>query len=284
VSKPFDDSFLQIGPLKAAYYSLLPENNSLPKILCFHGFTGSGEDFRSLQDSLIGNYELIVCDWIGHGLSDGPDCLDFYSVNYSNALTKAAIHRCQESGKLAGLLGYSMGSRLLASFITSENNPEISHLPKVFIGLSPGLLSKEERQARLEQDHEWHKILMLLDIRGFAEKWESQSIISPQLEIPQPYRDEISARRRRNSSVGLANSILGYSPGIMKHFWDRLDQLENSSILTGRADTKYCHQATAILKKNPKINHTVITNSGHSPHIEQPAKTADTINKFILGN
>lgn len=252
---------------------------NVPTILALHGFTGSGLDFLPLRDALgVDSANWLLPDFKGHGESDSPDKLDAYSLN--TALD--AIERSQNLAPNPGnvlLMGYSMGGRVALHYLSRH-----PRLNAFLIGSSPGLATREERSCRIAADDHWREQLMdgRHSIGDFCQEWERQPLIQPQTTLPHPLGHELASRRRDNNPAGLAGSLCGLGTGALPQLWDKLDTLPPLHLAHGENDLKFANIARQMHGMNPTFEIHEIAGAGHSPHLENPAATAEHLAPVLV--
>jgi len=255
-----------IGGAEATVRIYPAKDKSAPSIIALHGFTGSGMDFDPLRTAVgMEDWHWICPDFIGHGLSQSPVDLEPYSLE--NSLRLIDLSRsCAPSGSNVHLLGYSMGGRIALHYLKAAK----TFLPAVLIGASPGLASGEERGIRFSQDQRVIGILKEDGIDDFAQFWESQPVIAPQKELPEPLRSELAERRRSNSVQGLVNALMASGTAALPSLWDSLDSIAGLTCLFGEFDAKFRSVTEQMIRKNSDIRGIEVPGTGHAPHLEAP--------------
>lgn len=246
-----------------------------PTVLALHGFTGSGEDFNPLRAAMGESaYRWICPDFMGHGGSDAPPNIDPYRLPAALALIDQARARAPDPDRVI-LLGYSMGGRLALHYLQWARP-----LPTILIGASPGLQDVTERRRRRQAD-------AALIIPGrttpgeFCDRWESQPLIHSQTRLPEPLRSDLASRRRRNSLLGLAQSLAGCGTGALPSLWGRLASLPPTLFLHGATDGKFASIGRLMAREQAGLQVVAVPEAGHAPHLEQPAATAACIRDFL---
>ncbi len=140
----YTDSYLIINGIKIHYYRT---GGDKPPFILLHGATDNGLCWTAVADLLSANYDVIMPDAQGHGLSDrlGPD----FTFRYH---TEQVAGLVQELGlKKPLIMGHSMGAATAAS--TAAEYPD---LPGAIIledppwqDFIPGAWAKEDKAFRL---------------------------------------------------------------------------------------------------------------------------------------
>jgi 2-succinyl-6-hydroxy-2,4-cyclohexadiene-1-carboxylate synthase len=156
------------------------------------------------------------------------------------------------------LVGYSMGGRIALG----------STLPKINISGHPGLLTEEEKKARVAGEQLWLQKLKTLPIRQFFEEWYAQPLLESLHHHPK--FPKIFERRLRNN---LATLMTQFEMHSLVH---QSSSLQNTQFMHGEYDQKY----KELYEKRGIYSHEV-PKSGHACHLENPACTARQIKILI---
>ncbi|MEX0326892.1 MAG: alpha/beta fold hydrolase [Puniceicoccaceae bacterium] len=245
-------------------------DSAAPTLLALHGFGGSGKDFEQLRQSFGRKVSWICPDFMGHGESESPDILDPYQLPAVLRLIDQARALAPDPGKVL-LLGYSMGGRLALHYLRHA-----TPMPALLIGISPGLQEAGERARRRQSDREWIQ-LMNGSMEQFCTKWEQQDLIHPQTLIEEPFRSHLASRRRRNSAVGLSNTLLASGTGVLTSLWTHLPRFPPLVLCYGSEDAKFGNIARKMQVANSRFVVREVPDSGHSPHLENPVELASLI-------
>jgi 2-succinyl-6-hydroxy-2,4-cyclohexadiene-1-carboxylate synthase len=240
---------------------------SLPvSILALHGFTGSGKDFIPLQKTRSGSqYNWICPDFAGHGESPSSDPPESYQLSAALDLVDQARKSAPDPDRVI-LLGYSMGGRIALHYLL-----DAGPLPAFLIGSSPGLQTRDQRNARILEDQKWIDLLNQPDpIPEFCRQWENQSLIEPQTRLAEPLCSQLAQRRRHNNPAGLVNSLLACGTGALPSLWDKLPKLPPVNLIHGSADSKFAEIAQRMNNANSTFKIHCIPGCGHAPHLENP--------------
>jgi pimeloyl-ACP methyl ester carboxylesterase len=150
------------------------------------------------------------------------------------------------------------------------------------MGAHPGLEDSVERSERIAADHSVAGMIEERGVEWFCEFWADQPLIRSQRRIRADIRDEMSARRAANSTVGLAGSLRGFGQGAIEPVWSALPALCVPTLLvTGAEDTQYTGVAERMVKLLPDAQHTIIPGAGHCVHLEAIGPTAEAVGSFF---
>ncbi len=253
-------------------------NKKIP-ILFLHGFTGSLEDWKFLENKLPSKFSPIFIDLIGHGKSASPNNIDEYSFTSQIEIINQLLKKIRIE-KLV-IAGYSMGGRLALSF--AMEYPE-KLLGLILESTSFGIENNEERTNRIANDGNLAKQISNSQIEGFIDYWLQIPLFNSLKNISDERFEELRIKKiKNNNNLGLQNSLLGFSTGKMKNYYPYCSSFNISTFLIcGELDTKF----TEISKKahslllNSKIN--IIKDCGHNVHLEKPEEFLKLLNKILL--
>ena len=248
-------------------------------ILLLHGFTGRRTRWDTLADTLATDYQVITVDIIGHGDTDSPPTSTRYAMHHVaddiiRLLAYLQINECH-------VLGYSMGGRL--ALYTAIHHPE--HIRSLILeSSSPGLPTESERQARRDSDNaaadkiETQGVGWFVDFLMTFPFWDSLK------SLPNNIYDAQHQLRKRNSPVGLANSLRGMGIGAQPSLWDKLSTVYIPvTLITGDLDTNFCTINADMHTRLPNATHHTLPNVGHNTHLENPDAFATLVKAHLLG-
>lgn len=263
-----------MGPLEVNLWTTRPEpeqSSDSIRVLAFHGFTGTGQDFEGLSHNTSGNWHWFCPDWIGHGDSPRPRILDFYVLPFHLAIIDRSIRKLQPQI----VIGYSMGGRLLLHAIARG----IVSKPAVIISASPGLSEIKERSLRRERDHQWVDLLEQSSVQHFCKQWTAQPILNT--DPPSKFLERSAQRRYHNDPHALAMSLTALGTGQLPGLWESIPDMKGCLWITGRQDDKFISIAQEICARNSLMQQEIIENAGHSPQLSQPSQTARSIENYL---
>lgn len=242
-------------------------------IILLHGFTGCGENWQFIAEALAHDYQVITLDLLGHGKSDSPPDPHRYGMEVAAQDLITLVE--MTIGQPVNLVGYSMGGRL--ALYLALNYPQ--HIKKLILeSASPGLSASEERLARIQSDELFANRIQQNGIAAFVDEWEKLPLFASQSdEICQQLR----IQRLQNNPTGLANSLRGMGTGVQPALWEKLPQLKPPTLLiTGELDKKFIEIARQMHNQLPQSQHEIITQAGHTVHLEQPDAYISLLRSF----
>jgi 2-succinyl-6-hydroxy-2,4-cyclohexadiene-1-carboxylate synthase len=246
-------------------------------LVLLHGFTGSTASWQELVSYLdLPGWRIIALDMLGHGRSDAPVDPQRYSIEHCQEDIIAALRELDVKPGEAILLGYSMGGRIALYSAFSGFFRAV-----ILESASPGLSSAAERAKRRDSDHALADRIENEGLAAFVTYWEQLPLFASQSALPDEVRAKLHELRMRNRPIGLANSLRGVGTGMQPSLQDRLRELHIPVLLiAGELDTKYCAIARQMAAALPDSTLHIVSNAGHTVHLEQPATFAALARQF----
>ena len=262
------------------YHVVVDENkldSDLLPIIFLHGFTGQAKDCEFIFDKLPNNYLPISIDLIGHGKTDHPEELDFYTTEAQVDHLKQIIEQLNLHNVI--LCGYSMGGRLALSFTV-----RFPHLVKSLIleSTTAGIENTTERRERYKNDQLLADKIVNEGIDEFINYWMNIPLFASLRKLQEDKFSHVFNTKLMNNPIGLANSLRGFSSGRMPSNWDKLKTLtQNTLLITGELDQKYCEINKQINSQLQNSEHIIIPSCGHNVHLENPEEFIILVNQFL---
>lgn len=246
-------------------------------ILFLHGFTGCAEDWLPVFEQLPDKYNLFALDLIGHGKSDSPGDPAYYTTeSIVNQIKHVKDHLT--SNKIF-LLGYSMGGRAALSFATTYPE-DIKGL--ILESSSAGIKNDEEKQKRYESDLKIIEFIETHTIEEFIEMWTDQELFNTQRRFSNEKLKMLRKKKAAGSKIGYANSLKGFSTGVMPSLHDKLKKFQIKSLLiSGDLDTKFTGINARLAKRFFKAKHKIVKNSGHNTHLEEQKRFIEIVTNYL---
>jgi 2-succinyl-6-hydroxy-2,4-cyclohexadiene-1-carboxylate synthase len=247
-------------------------------IFFLHGFSGSAKDWNKIIPALNHDFHFISIDIIGHGQSDSPGDLSFYT-------SEAVVEQINElilyfTNKPVIIAGYSMGGRAALTFALKY--------PQMLKGLilesaSAGIIEEDLRKERAEADEKLAEFIKTHSMEEFVNYWMNFSLFISQMNLPDEKLEEIRRIKINNSKAGLSNSLRGFGTGKMPAILPKdIESITAKTLLiSGELDLKYTGINTVLVKIFPDASHVIIKNAGHNIHLEQPSSFINVINDFL---
>jgi 2-succinyl-6-hydroxy-2,4-cyclohexadiene-1-carboxylate synthase len=136
---------------------------------------------------------------------------------------------------------------------------------------SPGIEDAAERRERAEADCALAERIGREGLDAFVRHWEAQPLLRLGRHLPPRALARQHALRLRNNPMGLANSLRGMGVGQQEPVWSSLRELAVPvGMIVGERDVRYRAIAERMQRLLPDASTSVIPESGHSVHIDQP--------------
>jgi len=237
-----------------------------PTLLLLHGFTGSAETWRMFLPKWSRYFQVAAVDLLGHGRTSAPADGGRYSTEHA-VRDLAAILDALRADR-AHVLGYSMGGRLALSLAVMVQQRVRS---LILAGSSPGLPTKEERDARRKSDEELADRIEREGIERFVEYWENLPLFRTMRSLPEDVQIAVRKQRLACNPQGLAGSLRGMGTGAQPSWWEHLAGLRMPvQLICGELDEKFVSIARRMHERLPDSRLAVVPQAGHAAHVEQP--------------
>lgn len=209
-----------------------------------------------------------------------PLCLDApghgNNINGARSLTQCA-EDIATSMKTGILVGYSMGARM-ALHVALLYPELVAQL--VLISGTPGLKTESERTNRIQNDSELADRIEIIGTPAFIDEWLALPIFSGLSNETNQRND-----RLRNTAKGLADSLRFAGTGTQEPQWANLHQLSMPvHLIVGEHDQKFTAIAEEMKPLISTSEMTVVSNSGHTVHLENSTATGQLLDSIILRN
>ncbi len=246
-------------------------------VFFLHGFTGSSKDWHEIIPKLNTRIFPVMLDFIGHGKSDSPDEVNFYSHENIAEQIKTILQKLNLQKVI--LCGYSMGGRAAISF--AAKYPEFVKA-LILESASFGIEKQEERILRQVSDEKLSEFILNNSIEEFVDYWMKLPLFISQINLPESKLRQIKRRKLKNNKTGISNSLKGFSTGVMPYFFGDIYQLDFPKLLiTGELDEKYTEMNKSFIEDMKNAEHIIFANCRHTVHLENPDKFVQVIHRFI---
>ena len=246
-------------------------------IVLLHGFTGSTKTWHEVVELLPTTYRIIAVDLIGHGSTDSPDDVTYYSMDYQVEL----LHELFEELQLRSfhLIGYSMGGRVALSYAVCYPDRLVS---LILESATPGIKDEQLRLERQQSDNILARKIEQEGVEAFIEFWENIPLFATQKHLSVKRQEKLRNERQQQQGTGLANSLRMMGTGIMPQVWDHIATLPMlTTLITGELDSKFINIANEMQRENKSIHHITVPSVGHAIHVENPQKFATIVKEAI---
>ncbi|MFN2173691.1 MAG: 2-succinyl-6-hydroxy-2,4-cyclohexadiene-1-carboxylate synthase [Candidatus Promineifilaceae bacterium] len=257
-------------------YNFHRQGKGSPLVL-LHGFTGCGQSWKNLDDSISSQVRCITLDLPGHGQTESSSKPERYAIERT---AEDVIALADELDlERFSLLGYSMGGRL-ALYLAIHYPERINAL--ILESASPGIADLDERKKRQEWDYALAERIESEGIRSFVDWWEKLPLFASQTAVLEERRARLRQERLNNNISGLANSLRGMGTGSQPSLWSKLPDLElPTMLLCGELEEKYVRINREMAKAIPNSKLVIFQDAGHNIHFEQPEAFAETLSHYL---
>lgn len=248
--------------------------NKIP-VVFLHGFMGNSTDWEFILNQLPINTFPVAIDLIGHGKSDSP-------LDSSHYTCTAIVHHLESIFSQLNferliLVGYSMGGRAALSYCIKHS---LRVSGAILESTTAGIENFDLKKERVELDFLFADKIRREGIPFFVKYWFDTPLFESLKNLPD--FEKIKNKRMENSVTGLANSLMSFSTGLMKSYWDSLPLLNFPIMLvTGELDKKYTDINGDMKLKFPDAVHTVVSQCGHNVHLEKPELFTKLVFEFL---
>ena len=244
---------------------------SQPALVLLHGFLGSSDDWMSLVPELGNDACLVIVDLPGHGNSPFIHGLDF--SGFAEVLEQTII---ELELKQFSLLGYSLGGRLAMSYATQYPN-RLSAL--LLEGSHPGLLDRDEQEARLASDQCWANRFIVEPVTRVLADWYQQPVFA---NLSESQRQQLIEDRSLQQGSDLGEAMMSFSLGRQPDFRPFLcDSNYPVHYLYGERDRKFAGLGRHLKEMGCLTSLQCISGSGHNVHREKPVEFSCCVKQLL---
>jgi len=252
-----------------------------PEVLLLHGFTGCGESLEgTAADLREAGFRTIRVDLVGHGRSEAPDDLAFYTMercvaDLARMLDALGVARTH-------LLGYSMGGRVALALLAAHPERVRS---AVLVSATPGIGDAVERASRVESDEALARAVLADGIHVFTERWMAQPLFASQHRLGGAALARARRQRLKNRPHALALSLRGMGPGAQPPLHGALPRIRRPVlVVAGAEDPKFVAIARDLARRLACARVAILDEAGHAAHLEQPEAFVALASEFLKRN
>ena len=257
----------------AYHLTIHQSDSSLPHLILFHGFMGSGKVFDPLISGLQSFCNPITIDLAGHGETETPANQELFHADRQVNQLKSILDRLSFDRLFA--FGYSMGGRLLFQMITAH-----PHLldGAIFESTHCGITSHAERKKRVTMD-ELRAESILNNFDQFLDEWMTLPLFQ---HTPDHARKAYRTIMENQNPENLAASLRCFGAGSMPPVCDKLQDVQHPLyLIAGEYDTKYVDWMSSISKRCNDSTFQIVEKAGHRIHTDQPDIWIQILKTFI---
>jgi 2-succinyl-6-hydroxy-2,4-cyclohexadiene-1-carboxylate synthase len=245
-------------------------------IIFFHGFLGSGLDWKEIIEKLSQNFYCLALDLPGHGKTRVHGPISDYSMeSFAVSITKFVKNKELHN---AILLGYSMGGRI-ALFLSAM----VKNLWSAAIleSATPGLRQEKQRIERRTKDTKIANKLEKEKLEDFLNDWYQQPLFATIGQVKN--FNSILKQRQNNDPFELAKALRMMGVGVQPSLWNACKMVNIPILLlAGEFDRKFCNILRDMNTVNTEFGVKIVKNAGHNVHLEQPDAYYKEIYKFLI--
>jgi len=239
-------------------------------IVMLHGFAGTHRAWDAvvaeLQPTRGQSYRPLALDLPGHGSAAGVRPIDFA------ACVSAVLAQAPSRFVLAG---YSLGGRV-ALHVALAAPRRVSAL--VLVSSSAGIADALQRARRRAADERLAAELECGPFEWWVDRWRRQPLFA---DDPAWVSAAARSDQLRNDPVALAVALRGIGTGQMEPVWERLGELQVSTVvLAGERDRRYCALGRELADRLVCGRLEVVA-GGHALLIENPRAVATAIREAV---
>ncbi len=237
---------------------------SKPPLILLHGLTANGACWTPLAHALEGQYDVIMPDARGHGLSSVPDHGYRYEDHANDVVGLIKALRLTPPV----LLGHSMGGMTAAVVASRKQN-----LLRGLVLADPTFLSpKVQREVRDSDVADQHRRIL---------KTSLDEVLAD-LQSRHPDRSgktlELLARARLQTSMAAFDVLTPPNPDYM----ELVSAIDVPSLLVfGDKGVVSLAVAEELQRLNPGFQVEQIPEAGHGLHYDQPERFAAVVRSFL---
>ena len=269
---PFTEGYVPANHIKIHYQRAIPPKPGAPTIVFLHGITDNGPCWVRVAEALQEDYDLVLMDARGHGLSDAPE--QGYGAEDRAADTAGLIEALDLQQPF--LFGHSMGSE--TAIATAAIYPQLVRGVVLEDPPWPGRTWGSTYEDREERAAQWRA-----DIAQYETASREELITRARQSNPTWPEEEFGpwADAKKQVSPNIANIV--HAP---RRRWSDYVRQAQCPILLITADpergaivTEETAQEAALFWKQGQTVH--IPEAGHCIHREQFAPVMQAVRAFL---
>jgi pimeloyl-ACP methyl ester carboxylesterase len=262
----WQSSDIQTNGVRIHYYRTGDGTKS--PMLLLHGYTDNGLCWTDMAHELETDYDVVMMDYRGHGLSDAP--LTGYTTEDYTADAVGLIEGLKLNKPI--IIGHSMGGSVVAQIVLTR--PQL--IQKAVLIDPPGVA-----KALFKNEAEKKKALLFFqkDI-----KYVNNASLDTLLKEAAKRHPQISEQARRRwadskvqTKPQIAETVINLP--YLGNDWPKITV--PTLILKADADKQTQEEELAVVKDAPNVTLVHIYGAGHLVHLEKPEASLKELRKFL---
>lgn len=265
----WDESYVSINGIRLHYYRT---GGKKPSIILAHGVTDNGLGWTRLAKALEAQFDLIMFDARGHGLSDKPT--QGYGAE-QQARDLAELIRVLELQKPA-VIGHSMGA-VVATILADRHPDDVSRL----VLEDPAWYPRDEditQEEINEHAREWAEAIA-------NRKTQSVEAIIEKIRLDHPTWDAEEIATLAQAKLQVTPHVTEYDIIPYKPWWEIVPNIKCPVLLiTGDAEGKVAISPTMaeeIKSLNPDFQISRLSDAGHNVRRDNFHQYVTVVQEFL---
>ena len=250
-----------------------PGSDAKGTALLLPGYTGSKEDFTLLHGPLAARgYRSVAVDGRGQHESDGPDDESAYALD---ELARDVLAQVAALGERVHLVGHSLGGLIARRAVLLDHSPFRS---LTLMASGPARISvSQEQRVRLLRD--------ALAVMSMEECWRAILAMGPPEEVGGPARGIGGPEQLRTRWLSTKPAQLLATGRQLCAEPDRVAELAAVPlpfhVVSGSHDDTWPVPGLDAMARRLEARRTVVEGAGHTPMIDHPTPTAQSLADFF---
>ncbi|MCS4486666.1 2-succinyl-6-hydroxy-2,4-cyclohexadiene-1-carboxylate synthase [Staphylococcus americanisciuri] len=246
-------------------------------LVMLHGFISDQTTFHAHIEPLTKEVNLLLIDLPGHGKDTSPMTIQW---DFDWIVTQLHALLLHFKAHELYLHGYSMGARVALAYAIAHSDM-LSGL--ILESGTAGIQDDVSRLERQQVDQARAHVLQLADIEVFVNDWEQLPLFQSQRFLSSSEQQRIRQMRLSQQSERLAKALIDYGTGHMPNLWQKLTHVTCPvRLIVGEWDEKFVRIAYKMAPQFAQVEVHVVTEVGHTVHVEECAKFDTILLAFIL--
>ena len=232
-----------------------------------HGFTQTRSSMLNLIDAITTHVSEILSITVDAPMHGESQLIETDVAGAGDAIV--------ETCGTAIYIGYSMGARICLH-AALQHPSKVQGL--VLISGTAGIVDHDQRLLRKKSDDELASHIEDVGTKQFISEWLAKPMFALLPEDPEGFK-----QRCTNSAASLAKSLRLCGTGTQESLWEKLSELKMPVLLlAGAHDEAFCQHARRMKEIiGTYATLQIVSDAGHSVHLEQPEESAAIISQWL---